>query len=141
MRPFYERQPLRFACTGCARCCVTGGGYHLFLSADEAEGIRAYLELSRSWFRRRYLRRLREGERVAASHDDGRCVFLDARGACTVYPVRPLQCRAYPFWPEIACREMDWRRESRRCEGIDRGAVVPLTRIRRFVNACRAWSG
>jgi Fe-S-cluster containining protein len=137
MEPFYERQPLRFDCTRCGRCCTTAGGFYVFLGVAEAEGIRAYLDLSPSWFRRRYLRRLQDGELVASWHSDGRCVFLDSSGACIVYPVRPLQCRAYPFWPEIACRHSDWRRESRRCEGIDRGAEVPVTRIRRLVKSCR----
>jgi len=27
------------------------------------------------------------------------CVFLDSRSKCTIYPVRPLQCRQFPFWP------------------------------------------
>jgi Fe-S-cluster containining protein len=141
MEPFYEHQPLRFECTRCGRCCVAGDGYYLFLGGNEAEDIRGHLNLSRSWFRRRYLRRLQNGDLVASWDSDGRCVFLDTRGACTVYPVRPLQCRTYPFWPEIVCRQTDWRRESRRCEGIDRGAEVPVARIRRLVNACLSQQG
>jgi Fe-S-cluster containining protein len=136
MLPFYETRPLRFACTRCACCCVAGGGYYVFLNGDDVEGIRAYLRVSRSWFRRRYLCRLPDGERVAAWKSDGRCVFLDAGGVCSVYPVRPLQCRTYPFWPEIVGRRADWRRESRRCEGINHGEVVPIRRIRALVHAC-----
>jgi Fe-S-cluster containining protein len=129
LKPFYERQPLRFECTRCGRCCVAGGGYYVFLNEQEAEGIRARLGLSRSWFRRRYLNRLPDGDLVASWHDDGRCVFLDARGECSIYPVRPVQCRTYPFWSEIVTRQQDWQRESRRCEGIDRGREVPVIRI------------
>jgi Fe-S-cluster containining protein len=135
MRPFYERQPLRFDCTRCGRCCMAGGDYYVFLSEHEAEGIRNYLRLSRSWFRRRYLRRLPDGDLVASWHSDGRCVFLDVRGECGIYPVRPVQCRTYPFWPEIVVRRRDWRRESRRCEGINRGEKVPVTRIRELLGA------
>lgn len=135
MRPFYERQPLRFDCTRCGRCCVAGGGYYVFLDEHAAEGIRAYLKLSRGWFRRRYLRRLPDGDLVASWQGDGRCVFLDVSGKCGIYPVRPVQCRTYPFWPEIASRQRDWRRESRRCEGIDRGEEMPVARIRELVSA------
>lgn len=138
MEPFYERQPLRFDCTRCGRCCVTGEGYYVFLNGNEAERIRAYLKLSHRWFRRRYLQRLPDGDLVAASQSDGRCVFLEVSGSCGVYPVRPLQCSTYPFWPEIVSYQTDWKRESRRCEGINRGDVVPVTRIRKFVNACLA---
>lgn len=135
MRPFFESQPLRFDCTRCGRCCVAGGGYYVFLNGHEAEAIRTYLGLSRSWFRRRYLKRLPDGELVASWRDNGGCVYLDAGGECAIYPVRPVQCRTYPFWPEIVNRRRDWRRESRRCEGIDRGREVPIARIRELLDA------
>jgi Fe-S-cluster containining protein len=133
MRPFYERQPLRFDCTRCGRCCVAGGGYYVFLDENEAEEIRIHLQLSRRWFRRRYLSRLPDGDLVASWQSDGRCVFLDERGECGIYTVRPVQCRTYPFWPEIVNRQRNWRQESRRCEGIDRGEAVPVSRIRELV--------
>lgn len=133
MQPFFERQPLRFECTCCGRCCVAGGGYHVFLDRCEVEEIRTYLGLSRGWFRRRYLRRLPDGDRVASWRDDGGCVFLDPEGKCRIYPARPRQCRTYPFWPENVNRRRDWQRESRRCEGIGRGREVPVARIREFL--------
>lgn len=136
MQPFYERQALCFCCTRCGRCCMTRGDYYVFLSEQEAERIRNYLQLSRSWFRRRYLERLEEGELVAAAGEGDRCIFLNAAGHCRVYPVRPVQCRTYPFWPEIVGNARAWRQEARRCEGINRGAVVPVGKIRRAVKAC-----
>jgi Fe-S-cluster containining protein len=125
MEPFYERQPLRFDCTCCGRCCVTGGGYYVFLDGKEAESIRAYLKLSRGWFRRRYLQRLPDGDLVVASKSDGRCVFLEVSGRCGVYPVRPTM-QHVSVLAEIVSGQTDWKRESRRCEGIDRGEVVSL---------------
>jgi Fe-S-cluster containining protein len=116
---------------------VAGDGYYVFLSAAEAEAIRLYMQLSRRWFRRRYLERLEEGELVTASGPDGRCVFLDSEGQCRIYPVRPLQCQSYPFWPELVCSKTAWQREAHRCEGINRGKVVASGRIRKFYNACR----
>jgi len=62
---------------------------------------------------------------------DGRCPFLGRDNRCRVYPVRPRQCRTYPWWPELVEREADWRAEARRCEGMNRGAVAPLVRIER----------
>jgi Fe-S-cluster containining protein len=115
---------------------MTRGDYYVFLSEPEAERIRNYLQLSRGWFRRRYLERLEDGELVAAAGGGDRCIFLDAAGQCRVYPVRPGQCRTYPFWPEVAGSALAWRKEARRCEGINRGAVVPVDKIRRAVRAC-----
>ena len=115
---------------------MTGGDYHVFLTASEAEKIRDYLQLSHGWFRRRYLQRLDDGDRVLASGKGDRCIFLNAGGHCRVYPLRPLQCRTYPFWPELAGNARAWISEARRCEGINQGEVVPVASIRRKVRAC-----
>ena len=136
MQPFFERFPLRFSCTQCGKCCMTGGDYHVFLTESEAQKICSHLQLSRGWFRRRYLRRLKQGDLVLASGTGDGCIFLSAKGHCRVYPVRPLQCRAYPFWPELAGNARAWNSETRRCEGINQGEIVPLASIRRKVKAC-----
>jgi len=136
MQPFFEKQPLRFSCTQCGRCCLTGGDYYVYLTETESEVIRKRLQLSSNWFRRRYLERLEEGELVLASGEDDCCIFLDTSGQCRVYAVRPLQCRTYPFWPELTGSARAWSSEARRCEGINRGPVIPVATIRRSVNAC-----
>jgi Fe-S-cluster containining protein len=63
---------------------------------------------------------------VLASSADDRCVFLAPEGRCRIYSARPQQCITYPFWPEVLATAKAWRREAKRCEGIGRGAVVPL---------------
>jgi Fe-S-cluster containining protein len=131
--PLFEHQPLRFACTRCGRCCFSRGDDYVFLKAGEAERIREYLGLTSAWFRRRYLGRPESGEPVVAAEPDGRCVFLGADDRCRVYPVRPVQCRSYPFWPEVVRSKTAWQRESRRCEGINRGSRVPPGRIRKLL--------
>ncbi len=138
MKPLYEHQLLCFSCTACGDCCITGNDYYVYLTGKEADRIRTYLKLSKAWFKRRYLVRLDNGDLVAASTVDGRCVFLDSNSRCKVYSVRPLQCRTYPFWPELACSSKSWQTETRRCEGINRGEAVPVERIRRSVKACLA---
>ena len=139
--PFFEQAPLCFDCTRCGDCCIAPEGYHVFLCGDETEAIRGYLGLSAGWFRRRYLVRLADGELVAAAEADGRCVFLQPDGSCRVYPVRPLQCRTYPFWPEVLASRRSWLREGHRCEGINRGREVSPGRIRRNLKACLRYDG
>jgi len=126
----HEKIPLRFSCTGCGACCSGGGDYYVFLERGEAETIRRHLGVSLAWFRRRYLTRTPEDEVVLASDKQGRCTFLGADNGCRIYRVRPLQCRTYPFWPETMASQAAWRREAKRCEGVDQGAVVSVTRIR-----------
>jgi Fe-S-cluster containining protein len=115
---------------------MTGDDHYVFMDKPEAERIRRFLQLSQGWFRRHYLKRLEDGDLVVAAGSDGRCIFLDADGQCRVYSVRPLQCRTYPFWPEIVASAAAWRREARRCEGINQGQRVPLATICRSVKRC-----
>lgn len=46
------------------------------------------------------------------------CIFL--RGSeCSVNDAKPLQCRTYPFWPELMDPEAWKAEQSDMCEGID----------------------
>jgi Fe-S-cluster containining protein len=137
MPAYFETEPLSFSCTRCGRCCETAGEFYVFLAEDEAERIRVHLDLSRAWFRRRYLERLDDRSLVLAAATSERCIFLAADGQCRIYPVRPVQCRTYPFWPELVGTRRAWQREARRCEGINRGGAVPIKTIRRALSACR----
>lgn len=134
----YDRgRTLRFRCTGCGACCTGNAEDYVAVTASEQERIRRFLGLSSGWFRRRYLVPLDGEDKGLASAADGRCVFLDAANRCRIYPARPVQCRSYPFWPEIVGSAASWRAEARRCEGIGQGAAVPLRRIEAARRALR----
>jgi len=128
---FHRRAGLRFECTGCGACCRGGVDHEVAVTAAEREAIRSFLGLSARWFRRRYLVRDGDGGSGIRLGGDGRCPFLGRDGRCRVYRVRPRQCRTYPWWPELVASRAAWNAEARRCEGINRGAVVPLARIER----------
>jgi len=128
---YYRRARLRFECTGCGACCTGGHGHFVETSTREREAIRIHLGLSRHWFRRRYLTRVDEEILGIRLNPDGRCPFLGRDNRCRVYAVRPRQCRTYPWWPELIENGKDWQDEARRCEGMNRGHVVPLSHIER----------
>ena len=108
---------------------VLKGGCYVYVSNEEIEKVSDFLGLSRAWFKRRYLLRLPEEGWVLAVSDDETCVFLGADKRCTIYEVRPVQCLSYPYWPEVVLRKSDWKRESRRCEGIGQGKIVSKKKI------------
>jgi hypothetical protein len=130
---YYQHAPLRFECTGCGACCTGDADHYVEVNAAERDAIRALLGLSRVWFRRRYLVRVAAGLTGIRLGPDGRCPFLGADHRCRVYPVRPRQCRTYPWWPELVEQRSGWQTEAKRCEGINRGAVVPLAKIERML--------
>ena len=37
------------------------------------------------------------------------------------YPVRPLQCRTWPFWDTNLASQSAWDRAARRCHGMNHG--------------------
>lgn len=129
MPGYHENNPLRFACTGCGACCIGRKDDYVLVNRGEADAIQLFLGLSRDWFRRRYLTKLDHGEYGINLGPDGRCPFLNADDMCSIYTIRPRQCRSYPFWPEIVNNATSWSTEARRCEGIDRGHIVSRQKI------------
>ncbi|HTL52312.1 MAG TPA: hypothetical protein VL860_07060 [Planctomycetota bacterium] len=53
-------------------------------------------------------------------------------GHCSIYPVRPTQCRTYPFWKSVLDRIGDsaWRMHSESCPGINHGRTWTAEEIR-----------
>src|SRR3954471_609583 len=93
--PWYQ-DGLRFRCTQCGDCCTGVPGY-VWVSDEEIEDIARHrgepvaevaAVYSREVGRRRSLRERANGD----------CVFFERGKGCTVYPVRPRQCRTWPFW-------------------------------------------
>jgi Fe-S-cluster containining protein len=51
------------------------------------------------------------------------CVFLDRNPfRCSIYRVRPSQCRTFPFWPDVLENKRSWDRYAESCPGMNRGA-------------------
>lgn len=126
---------LSFSCTQCGNCCTGPSGYVWFNDA-EAKAIANYLQVDRADFLRDYTHKvhtrssLKEQE-TEHGHD---CVFLtrDEKGktGCGIYPVRPKQCRTWPFWPENLTTHTAWQRAANTCPGIDHGRLYPIAEIR-----------
>lgn len=111
---------LRFECTQCGNCCSGAPGY-VWLTIADMERIADYLGLGFDDFSRTYVRRV--GNRYSLTEKfNYDCVFLtrDAEGksGCRIYPVRPMQCRTWPFWDDNLKSPSAWQRASGRCPGM-----------------------
>ena len=124
-RPYFFDSGLRFACRRCGACC-TGAPGTIRVSAAEIDRIAGYLDIPRQQFRKDYVVQSQTGPSIG-EHGDGRCLFY-AQG-CRIYPVRPRQCRGYPFWFNILRAENRWVREAQRCPGIGQGRLCTRTEI------------
>ncbi len=119
-RPWYA-DGLRFACTGCGRCCTGPSGY-VWVNLEEIGRLAARLDLELDDFGRRYLRRV-DSRYALRDRPGGDCVFLSGK-SCSVYEDRPLQCRAFPWWPANLASPEAWKRAAASCEGISETAPL-----------------
>lgn len=129
-QPWYHNG-LRFTCTQCGNCC-TGAPGHVWVNAEEVQAIAAYLGLSVDVFEEKYVKRI--GTRrtlIDLPEANWDCVFLhpETRG-CTIYPVRPRQCRTWPFWDSNIKSEEAWQATCESCPGAGKGKLYSLEAIR-----------
>lgn len=128
MSELWYQDGLRFECTGCGDCCTGGPG---FVWVDDAEiaAIATYLDKPVGEIRLLHTRPARGGVSLT-EHLNGDCTFLDPRTRrCQIYPVRPKQCRTWPFWRSNIATPEDWQRTCEVCPGSGKGQLVPLETI------------
>ena len=135
--PWYA-DGLRFECTRCGACC-RGEGY-VWVSRERIHEMAEFLGVSAGSFTRRYVR-LVEGRLSLVEKEDADCVFWEAERGCVVYPVRPAQCRTFPFWPEHLASPAAWRRLAAEVPGVGRGRRHGLAEIRRRLRRGKGAAG
>lgn len=126
--PWYA-DGLRFTCTQCGKCCTGDPGF-VWVTDDELAAIAQFLREPLDEVRERFSRRAR-GRRTLREKTNGDCVFYDAQRGCTIYAVRPPQCRTWPFWASNLETPADWERTERHCPGSGNGELIPLEEITR----------
>ena len=132
--PWY-RDGLAFSCTRCGACCTGAPGY-VWVSEAEIRRLAAFRGETIEQFSARFVRRV--GERYSLiEKPGGDCIFWDKEEGCTVYPARPDQCRAWPFWPENVGRPRDWDRVREVCPGAGRGRLYSLVEIQSSLTTVR----
>lgn len=122
---------LSFGCTQCGKCCR--GKINVFINEEEISQMADYLNLNDDFlFAEKYTKTIRQNDQTLISlkskPNRNECVFLDSSSKkCTIYDVRPTQCRTYPFWPQNVIGSSEWESEARRCEGIKISPYIPTS--------------
>ena len=121
---------VQFRCKApeCSECCSgsRGEGY-VWVSADEMEAIAKFINVEFDEFTDKYIRQVDFAFSLTEKPNND-CVFLK-NGGCSIYSVRPTQCRTYPFWPNIMRAPETWAKEAEQCPGVGEGAHVPGNEI------------
>ena len=127
-KPWYHKG-LKFACTQCGNCCRNHGDYtYVYLSPREVSAIARHLGMARRAFLEAYCKA--EDGWVTLRMDAPACPFLSEENRCRIYPVRPAQCAAWPFWKENLDRAT-WEEIQRDCPGIGQGELHSRAEIER----------
>ena len=112
---------IRFTCTQCGDCCRGEPGAIIAVSEEELISIADAWRLDPDTFRKMFVREVDKGLSLREK-ENGDCIFFE-EGRCSIYDVRPMQCRTYPFWLKNLRSPEAWARTCRACEGIGQGRL------------------
>ena len=102
-----------FKCKMCGECCRGFGG--TYVTPENILEIAVYIHTDPDTFVRDYCQM--SGDRpVLAVDKDGWCVFFDK--VCTIHPVKPAMCKAWPFIKSVLIDVNNWHIMSGVCMGI-----------------------
>lgn len=106
------------ACSACqARCCTGESGY-IHVNSREIEDISKFIGMGIEDFTQTYL--FKNGYKYSIKErkfaDSYECAFYNREtNGCSIYEVRPIQCRTFPFWDYFKNRVDELKLE---CPGV-----------------------
>ena len=142
--PFYA-SGLRFSCERCSGCCRYDSGY-VFLSRKDTTRMAAALNMGCEEFAGIFCRWISVGNGLAhlslKEKSNFDCVLWTINagegGGCSVYNERPLQCRAFPFWPSMLASRESWEAAAGDCPGMGKGSFYSYNSINNLINEWQA---
>ena len=129
---------LAFRCAGCGACCAGPEEGYVWVTDEEIALIALHLGMPEARFRKQHVRRVGRRQSLKEARPSKDCVFLVQRPGgrgCSIYSVRPVQCRTWPFWSGNIDQPVSWAIAGTRCPGINRGELVAANEIDAKANA------
>jgi Fe-S-cluster containining protein len=126
---------LHFECQQCGACCSGPNQGYIWVTRPEIKLIADFLKIEPNQLRQNYLRRVGFRTTIIEQPSTKDCVFLrriDSQKECVIYPTRPNQCRAWPFWPENLVNADAWNKAAQKCGGINRGKLYSFEEIEKI---------
>lgn len=126
---------LHFECQECGKCCSGPDEGFIWVTRKEIELIADFLKITERQLRQQFLKH--HGFRITIIENPVTkdCIFLkliDGRKQCMIYPVRPNQCRLWPFWPSNLASPDNWNRYAQKCPGINSGRLYSFEEIEKL---------
>ncbi len=104
-----------FECQLCGNCCKGFGG--TYVTPRDIINISTYICFDREKFIEIYCDP--SGSRhVLTQGKDGNCIFFDKVKQCTIHPVKPYMCKAWPFIQTVIDHPENWDIMAGSCPGM-----------------------
>ncbi len=103
-----------FVCQQCGQCCNGYGG--TYVTEDDIQKISSFIHTDNATFIRDYCR-ISGGKPLLAQAENGFCIFFNHN--CTIHPVKPRMCRAWPFIPGVLKDPSNWFAMANSCPGMN----------------------
>ncbi len=126
---------LHFECMQCGACCAGPSKGYIWVTRPEIKLIADFLKMTTAELRRKFLKRVGLRTSIIEQRSTRNCIFLkDEAGkkTCMIYPVRPNQCRNWPFWPSNLKNPEIWNETAKKCPGINRGKLYNCEEIEKI---------
>jgi Fe-S-cluster containining protein len=132
---------LAFECVGCGACCAGPAEGYVWATEREIAAIAEHLGINEVQMYRAHVREVGRRFSLKERPDTKDCVFLEpavnGKRGCQIYPVRPTQCRTWPFWSSNVDTPEAWALAGARCSGINRGSVYSPQQVQERRDATR----
>jgi Fe-S-cluster containining protein len=96
----------------------------VYLSEEDLVRIAAYVNMSPAEFEERYVYRTARLMRLRKPPAK-QCMF-HVENRCSIHPVKPTQCRIFPYWPEIIESQSSWDETAKSCPGMNQGPLIQI---------------
>lgn len=106
MNRVMDKDLAEFECQRCGNCCRRHGIVRL--TNAEAETVAEFLHMDIYAFTEKYTELLPDRSALTLTElENGDCIFFDGDSGCRINPVKPKQCRDFPYvwrfenWTEV----------------------------------------
>ncbi len=102
-----------FKCKKCGKCCKGYGG--TFVTKQDIKTIASYINTDPKDFVANFCQ-MSGNKPLLAQAKTGYCIFWEKM--CTIHPVKPRMCKAWPFIGPVLVDSNNWNIMARSCPGI-----------------------
>ena len=118
-----------FQCQQCGECCTGFGG--TYVTDKDIEKIAGYINIETEKFISKFCD-LSGTRYVLSQGENEKCIFFDMEKQCTIHPVKPYMCRAWPFIQAVVNHPENWNAMAGACPGMKKD--IPEKILKKIVS-------